>query len=33
LTLLLKRSEVSDLLDLRRAMSVLEQTLREQSDG
>lgn len=33
MTLLLRRSEVSDLLDLRRAMSVLERTLREQSDG
>jgi ornithine cyclodeaminase/alanine dehydrogenase-like protein (mu-crystallin family) len=33
LTLLLRRSEVSDLLDLRQAMRVLEQTLREQSDG
>ena len=33
LTLLLKRSEVFDLLDLRRAMTVLEQTFREQSDG
>ena len=33
LTLLLKRSEVSDLLDLRRAMTVLEQTFREQSNG
>jgi len=33
LTLLLKRSEISDLLDLRRAMAVLEQTLREQSAG
>jgi ornithine cyclodeaminase/alanine dehydrogenase-like protein (mu-crystallin family) len=33
LTLLLKRSEVSDLLDLRRAMSVLEQTFVEQSNG
>ena len=33
MTLLLKRSEVFDLLDLRRAMTVLEQTFREQSDG
>jgi alanine dehydrogenase len=33
LTLLLRRSEVSALLDLKRAMSVLEQTFREQSDG
>jgi len=33
LTLLLRRSEVSELLDLRQAMSVLEQTLREQSQG
>jgi ornithine cyclodeaminase/alanine dehydrogenase-like protein (mu-crystallin family) len=33
LTLLLRRSELSDLLDLRQAMRVLEQTLREQSDG
>ncbi|HEX2932608.1 MAG TPA: hypothetical protein VHV54_22960 [Candidatus Binatia bacterium] len=33
MTLLLRRSEVSDLLDLRQAMRVLEQTLREQSDG
>ena len=33
MTLLLKRSEISDLLDLRRAMAVLEQTLREQSAG
>jgi ornithine cyclodeaminase/alanine dehydrogenase-like protein (mu-crystallin family) len=32
-TLLLRRSEVSELLDLRQAMSVLEQTLREQSQG
>jgi ornithine cyclodeaminase/alanine dehydrogenase-like protein (mu-crystallin family) len=31
--LLLKRSEVSTLLDLNRAMSVLEQTFREQSAG
>jgi alanine dehydrogenase len=30
---LLRRSEVSALLDLKRAMSVLEQTFREQSDG
>jgi ornithine cyclodeaminase/alanine dehydrogenase-like protein (mu-crystallin family) len=33
LTLLLRRSEVADLLDLRQAMSVLEQTFREQSEG
>jgi ornithine cyclodeaminase/alanine dehydrogenase-like protein (mu-crystallin family) len=33
LTLLLKRSEVGNLLDLRQAMQVLEQTFREQSDG
>jgi ornithine cyclodeaminase/alanine dehydrogenase-like protein (mu-crystallin family) len=33
LTLLLKRSEVDKLLDLRQAMQVLEQTFREQSDG
>ncbi|HTN73137.1 MAG TPA: hypothetical protein VMO00_18795 [Methylomirabilota bacterium] len=33
MTLLLRRSEVSDLLDLRQAMRVLEQTFREQSDG
>ena len=33
MTLLLRRSEVSQLLDLRQAMSVLEQTLREQSQG
>jgi alanine dehydrogenase len=33
LTLLLKRSEVGKLLDLRQAMQVLEQTFREQSDG
>jgi len=33
LTLLLRRSEVSPLLDLKRAMAVLEQTFREQSDG
>lgn len=33
MTLLLRRSEVSPLLDLRKAMSVLEQTFREQSDG
>jgi alanine dehydrogenase len=32
-SLLLRRSEISDLLDLRRAMRVIEQTLREQSDG
>jgi alanine dehydrogenase len=33
MTLLLRRSEVADLLDLRQAMRVLEQTFREQSDG
>jgi ornithine cyclodeaminase/alanine dehydrogenase-like protein (mu-crystallin family) len=33
MTLLLRRSEVADLLDLRQAMKVLEQTFREQSDG
>src|SRR5262245_53959516 len=33
MTLLLKRSEVSGLLDLRQAMNVLEQTFREQSAG
>jgi alanine dehydrogenase len=33
MTLLLRRSEVSDLLDLRRAMAVLERTFREQADG
>lgn len=33
MALLLRRSEISDLLDLRRAMRVIEQTLREQSDG
>jgi ornithine cyclodeaminase len=33
LPLLLRRSEVSELLDLRRAMAVLEDTFREQSDG
>ena len=33
MALLLKRSEVSTLLDLNRAMSVLEQTFREQSAG
>jgi ornithine cyclodeaminase/alanine dehydrogenase-like protein (mu-crystallin family) len=33
LTLLLRRSEVSALLDLHQAMSVLEQTFREQSEG
>lgn len=33
MTLLLRRSEVSDLLDLRWAMGVLEQTFREQADG
>ena len=33
MALLLRRSEVSGLLDLRRAMAVLEQTFREQSAG
>ena len=33
MTLLLRRSEISDLLGLRQAMRVLEQTFREQSDG
>jgi len=33
LTLLLRRSEVQPLLDLHRAMAVLAQTFREQSDG
>ena len=33
MTLLLRRSEVRSLLDLPRAMAVLEQTFREQSDG
>ena len=33
MALLLRRSEVSGLLDLRRAMGVLEQTFREQSEG
>jgi alanine dehydrogenase len=33
LALLLRRSEVVDLLDLRQAMSVLEQTFREQAEG
>ena len=33
MTLLLRRSEVSHLLDLRQAMAVLDQTFREQSDG
>src|SRR5882724_3341216 len=33
LTLLLRRSEVADLLDLREAMQVLEQTFREQAGG
>jgi alanine dehydrogenase len=33
MALLLRRTEVSGLLDLRRAMGVIEQTLREQSDG
>ena len=33
MALLLRRSEVSGLLDLRQAMGVLEKTFREQSDG
>jgi alanine dehydrogenase len=33
MTLLLRRSEVADLLDLRQAMQLLEQTFREQADG
>src|SRR5258708_40206587 len=33
MTLLLRRSEVADLLDLGRAMRVLEQTFRDQADG
>src|SRR5262245_57175385 len=33
MTLLLRRSDIADLLDLRQAMEVLEQTLREQADG
>ena len=33
MALLLRRSEVSGLLDLRQAMGVLEQTFREQSEG
>ena len=33
MTLLLRRSEVADLLDLRQAMQVLEQTFREQAGG
>jgi alanine dehydrogenase len=33
MTLLLRRSEIADLLDLRQAMQVLEQTFREQADG
>jgi alanine dehydrogenase len=33
MTLLLRRSEVADLLDLRQAMRVLEQAFREQADG
>src|SRR5712692_1433176 len=33
MTLLLRRSEVSDLLDLGQAMRILERTFREQSDG
>jgi len=33
MALLLRRAEVSGLLDLRRAMAVLERTFREQADG
>ena len=33
MTLLLRRSEVADLINLRQAMGVLEQTFREQSEG
>src|SRR5690242_12466128 len=33
MTLLLRRSEISDLLDLRQAMAVLENTFREQASG
>src|SRR5918996_1169999 len=33
MTLLLRRSEVADLLDLRQAMRVLDQTFREQAEG
>ena len=33
MALLLRRSEVADLLDLKQAMQVLEQTFREQADG
>src|SRR5215468_2462710 len=33
MTLILRRSEISDLLDLRQAMRVLEQTFREQAEG
>jgi len=33
MTLLLRRSDIADLLDLRQAMSVLEQTFREQAHG
>jgi ornithine cyclodeaminase/alanine dehydrogenase-like protein (mu-crystallin family) len=33
MTLLLRRSEVADLLDLSQAMRVLDQTFREQADG
>ena len=33
MTLLLRRSEIADLLDLRQAMKVLEQTFREQADA
>jgi ornithine cyclodeaminase/alanine dehydrogenase-like protein (mu-crystallin family) len=33
MTLLLRRSEVGDLLDLRQAMRVLDQTFREQAEG
>ena len=33
MTLLLQRREISELMDLRQAMAVLEQTFREQADG
>src|ERR671919_943058 len=33
MTLLLRRTEVADLLDLRQAMRVLDQTFREQAEG
>ena len=33
MTLLLRRSEITDLLDLRQAMRVLDQAFREQADG